>query len=803
MRNAFLLTLCTTFLLIGSGCQKRPATPLPEVGDADAEAGRLIAFYDSAANSAAAREFRANALPEIAGVAETLGVTLTEWDIQNGAPAEVTHTPLLVYMNHRGRSVYQGRYSTPERLRTFIRIAQRQPQTPEEISFDNAAVWREGRAEVAAILKVAPLQGTKPDGYEEEAFRDAAAEAVFSGMRLFEQETPVTVERAQRRFYFDINPWASTDGTLFLSIAVFSQFHCEEPIITNDEEKIIGPWEKREALFVRAAQEFEQRLVVELAQNTIGDGFQPVTDRVRNLSWEEMGLELPDPPPSRSKALVDVELPRAWRVLPRDAGERPSVMFQFASPLDQYVGQVQQMSGTVTFGPDNAVAGMAAAFATDNSTISMGMDDLNAVIQEGMFLGVAKFPESSFTLESFESDAESLGAAPLRGTMRGKFTLKDKTIPLTADATFEPYVGDDGAPRLDLAARFELRIDEFGLPTPDGPEPQKFTVLLDVGATLVARDAEESGDGNSDDKSLDLESNEQDEAVANDGKDDAAVPLSLLGEPLEPPTAGRSFVEQSEKLAAARAAYEANPDDLDAFIWVGRRIGYLLRMQDAIAWYTRGLEKWPDEPRLLRHRGHRYLSLRQFDKALADFERAAELIEGQPDRVEQDGLPNARNIPLTTLGFNIWYHIGVARFCKGDFAGSADAFAKTREYLSGYDDNLVAVTDWQYMSLRRLGRDDEAAALLEPIAADMDIIENDSYHKRLLMYKGEVAPGELFNPENANGVDLATQGFGVGHWHLVEGRTEEARRIFEQVVAGHSWAAFGYIAAESELARMR
>ncbi len=121
-------------------------------------------------------------------------------------------------------------------------------------------------------------------------------------------------------------------------------------------------------------------------------------------------------------------------------------------------------------------------------------------------------------------------------------------------------------------------------------------------------------------------------------------------------------------------------------------------------------------------------------------------------------------------------------------------------------DLLVATTDWMYMTLRRLGRDEQAAALLEPITADMEIIENDAYHRRLLMYKGELSPDDLLDlravddPDQA--LNIATQGYGVGNWYLVEGDEMRAREIFEAILDGTSWAAFGYIAAEADLARL-
>lgn len=278
---------------------------------------------------------------------------------------------------------------------------------------------------------------------------------------------------------------------------------------------------------------------------------------------------------------------------------------------------------------------------------------------------------------------------------------------------------------------------------------------------------------------------------------------SLLGRPLyaNPPEAQRERLETD--LRRARDVLRERPNDPDAMIWVGRRLGYLWRMTEAVEVYTKGIEKHRKHAPLYRHRGHRYITLRQFDRAIADLESASRLITGQEDVIEQDGMPNARNIPLTTLHFNVWYHLGVARYLKGDFSGALDAFEKCMECRGQYDDNLVAVTDWMYMTLRRLNRDADAETLLEPITEDMDIIENHAYHKRLLMYKGIYRPEDLLDVRNAGDIDMATMGYGVGNWYLCEGNRAKAIEIFEKVVAGAYWPAFGYIAAEADLARFR
>lgn len=278
---------------------------------------------------------------------------------------------------------------------------------------------------------------------------------------------------------------------------------------------------------------------------------------------------------------------------------------------------------------------------------------------------------------------------------------------------------------------------------------------------------------------------------------------SLPGAVLTPPSMGEAGRNRMEtNLGAARAAYDANREDLEKIIWLGRRTAYLWGYHESIEIYTAGLSKFPDSYKLLRHRGHRYISVREFDKAIADLERATQLIEGVQDHVELDGAPNKYNIPTSSNHFNIWYHLGLAYYLIGDFENALRCYEKNNDFVYNYD-ALVANTDWLYMINRRLGREKEAMAVLEPVRSDMNILENDAYFKRILMYKGEITPGELLDlngdSDLANELNLVTQGYGVANWYLYNGETEKAQDLFKQIVDNSYWSAFGFIAAEAEL----
>jgi tetratricopeptide (TPR) repeat protein len=275
---------------------------------------------------------------------------------------------------------------------------------------------------------------------------------------------------------------------------------------------------------------------------------------------------------------------------------------------------------------------------------------------------------------------------------------------------------------------------------------------------------------------------------------------SLLGRPLAPIVLQPEDEARMEgQLAAAVADWEKDRASADALIWVGRRTAYLGRYREAIALFTDGIARHPDDARLLRHRGHRYLTVRELGRAVADFERAATLMAGRPDEVEPDGLPNARNLPTGTLHSNVWYHLGLAYYLQGDFGRAADAWRRARDAVANAD-NLVAASHWLYLSLRRAGREAEAAAVLAPITADLDVIENGEYHQLLLMYRGERRAEDLLAAAGEDSGGSATR-YGVGAWFLVNGRREDARSLWHSIVAEPDWPAFGHLAAEAELAR--
>lgn len=276
--------------------------------------------------------------------------------------------------------------------------------------------------------------------------------------------------------------------------------------------------------------------------------------------------------------------------------------------------------------------------------------------------------------------------------------------------------------------------------------------------------------------------------------------FSLFGDPLNKALLRPETQETQMKLYnEALADYEKAPDDADNIIWMGRRTAYIGDFRKAIAIFSMGIEKHPDDPRMYRHRGHRFITLRYLDRAVNDFEKAAELIRGTEDEVEPDGMPNDRRVPVSSLHFNIWYHLGLAYYCLGEMNKALYAYEKCWE-ASEIDDKYISTGHWYYMTLRRLGRDARAEKLLESFSGDMDIIENQHYYNCMMMYRGEMTVDDLMGKARELGaLGLVTIGYGVANWHNYNGEEDKAVSIYREILALEGWGGFGYIAAEADM----
>lgn len=244
---------------------------------------------------------------------------------------------------------------------------------------------------------------------------------------------------------------------------------------------------------------------------------------------------------------------------------------------------------------------------------------------------------------------------------------------------------------------------------------------------------------------------------------------------------GAVYVSQPDTGAVARAesALAADPNKVELILALGLAESGIRRYREAIATFSRGIAIAPDNAVLYRWRGHRYLSVREFDRARADLERGLE---------------------LDPRCYGCLYHLGIVKFVAGDFAGAADAFQRGLPIAPNAGERAGSI-DWSWMSLARAGRVADAQAVLDRNADSLPV--ENAYTSRLRLYRGQIGPEEVLPAAETDDVNVATLSFGLGNWYLVRGDTARAREWFGRAVMSGGWPAFGFIVAEAELERMR
>jgi tetratricopeptide (TPR) repeat protein len=240
----------------------------------------------------------------------------------------------------------------------------------------------------------------------------------------------------------------------------------------------------------------------------------------------------------------------------------------------------------------------------------------------------------------------------------------------------------------------------------------------------------------------------------------------------------RAHVDTGPVARATRALAD-DPQNIQRFIQLGIAQSGARQMREAVQTFTHALAIAPHDPMLYRWRGHRNLSVRNFNGSMADL---------------------TKGFGLDSLNYGILYHLGVLRFVRGDFNAAADAFARAQPHAPDGGE-LAGATDWLWMSLQRAGRATEATAMLARRPDNLPTTV--AYSKRLKLYRGEIGPDALFAPSDTSDVDVATLSFGLGNWYLIQGDTARARAQFKRSIKSGGWPAFGFIASEAELTRIR
>lgn len=255
---------------------------------------------------------------------------------------------------------------------------------------------------------------------------------------------------------------------------------------------------------------------------------------------------------------------------------------------------------------------------------------------------------------------------------------------------------------------------------------------------------------------------------------------------------GRKLYAQpdDDAVAAARKKLAVDPKNPSLALALSQAEAGRRQYREAIATCTKALASSPRNADLYIERGHRELGLREFRSAERDLAHAA---------------------ALNPKALDAFYHLGLAHYFQGQFSAAAESFGNACA-LAKNDDSLIDCTNWLYVSLRRAGRNQEAAQALKKIGPD---VKNKEPHLLFYLhlerfYQGamtqqEVLPLKPTDPNDTEAeLSFDTVAYGVGNWHLYNNHDAKgAAQLFREVVSGNAWNAWGFVGSEVALAHSR
>lgn len=251
---------------------------------------------------------------------------------------------------------------------------------------------------------------------------------------------------------------------------------------------------------------------------------------------------------------------------------------------------------------------------------------------------------------------------------------------------------------------------------------------------------------------------------------------------------GRKLYAQTDDptITAAKAKLSGGSDAAAEYLALSKAEAGRRQYKEAVATDTEALAKFPGNADLLLERGHRELGLREFALAQKDLQQA---VAADPSKLDSH------------------YHLGLAYYFEGQFAEAAVHFGHGRD-LATNDDSLIDCTNWLYVSLRRAGKQKEAAEVLTRITPAVHNTEPHlAFYLRLLrFYQGSVTEQEILPAKPAAGdteaeLSYNTISYGLGNWHLYNGDKAAAMAYFGRVVRGEAWNSWGFVGSEVDLAR--
>lgn len=242
----------------------------------------------------------------------------------------------------------------------------------------------------------------------------------------------------------------------------------------------------------------------------------------------------------------------------------------------------------------------------------------------------------------------------------------------------------------------------------------------------------------------------------------------------------RTEAELSPAVLEVDEKLKADPNNPDLWMERGLALAGQKLMREAVEAYSKAISLDPFKGIYYRHRAHRHLSCWEFREACADFVVASRLIP---------------------KNWDVWYHLGLSHYLLGEYEEAAEAYKRCLE-VNDNDGHMIALCNWYWHTLMRLGRPEEAEKVMENITEGMDYIPDEiSYYYCCKIHKGWLNPDDFIERALNFAEDHCVMAYSLSNHYRMKGDVQKADELLSRMMESEDptiWAYFGYLAAVAE-----
>lgn len=205
---------------------------------------------------------------------------------------------------------------------------------------------------------------------------------------------------------------------------------------------------------------------------------------------------------------------------------------------------------------------------------------------------------------------------------------------------------------------------------------------------------------------------------------------------------------------------------------------------EAIDAFTRLIPDDPFNQLIYKHRGHRHVSISNFDYAEADLVFCLRLFDKH---------------------WQPWHYLALIHYFRGNFDKAAALYDGAMPCAVPDGEYRACIMYWQYLCLYRAGKGEgeKARGLLAAMEKDTpNMLE--VYKHQLLLFKGEMRLEELTAlVDGLADKYVPAYSYGIAMYHYMNGETAKARAVMEATVStAKAWYGVAYLACQADLARI-